>query len=455
MASLEEEVERRSDENRGAVEFLKRMSLFRKRKIFVNLVCTASRISTLYLLFLLPTLVGCGAVPKATQNSLANVDRTAEIQEAVDQGGTVTFPAGTYFFTRTIVPRKSNTVIQGVGPQTVFVFTPSLPLINCVNDRAFTTPCDVQRRIQGNSVVWTPRRQIAAPISLGDKSFATLEDVSDISAGDWLIIEERDPNISDIVVVDWVQVASASGRVIGTGAPFRTAFPDARPWDPVFSGLGFLKIPELVSGIQFRDFTLIVPDVGEDIAGISVFAAVDTLIENVFVRDENGQPLYSYMSKGLTIRNSAGSCGQTLNEFGATVDFAISDSTLSCDRGAGFGLDQGSGFFEISGNTVPTSEDTGIYLLHGVHDGSISRNSIAFVHNDAPGYNSIGILSRGSARTTITGNYLFGGAGLGSVGISIGDDDFLAVPIPSQGNTVMPNSFGAGWNTDYDPNNRP
>lgn len=64
---------------------------------------------------------------------------TSEIQKAVDAGGTIIFPPGTYEITQTIVLRKSNTVIQGSGPGTIFVFKPGLPQVQCANDRAFTT----------------------------------------------------------------------------------------------------------------------------------------------------------------------------------------------------------------------------------------------------------------------------------------------------------------------------
>jgi hypothetical protein len=47
----------------------------------------------------------------------------------MDESGTVFFPPGTYDLTQTIGLRKSNTIVQGSGPGTVFVFKPSLPQI--------------------------------------------------------------------------------------------------------------------------------------------------------------------------------------------------------------------------------------------------------------------------------------------------------------------------------------
>ena len=62
---------------------------------------------------LMIALAGCGGMHPAID--LGVTDQTAMIQQQVDQGGTVTFPAGTYVFSKTIVPRKSNTIIQGIG----------------------------------------------------------------------------------------------------------------------------------------------------------------------------------------------------------------------------------------------------------------------------------------------------------------------------------------------------
>src|SRR5438034_1330211 len=133
-------------------------------------------------------------------------DSTVDVQSAVDAGGYVTFPAGIYSLTKTIVVSKSNTVIQGVGPDTVFVFEPTLPQSHCINDRAFTTPCDIVR---------TTRREIIGPIAVGAESFVAADDVSDLNSGDWLIIEEIDRNVGDVVVVDWAQVRSVIGNRIG------------------------------------------------------------------------------------------------------------------------------------------------------------------------------------------------------------------------------------------------
>ncbi len=376
-------------------------------------------------------------------------DSTADVQSAVDAGGYVTFPAGIYLLTKTIVVSKNNTIIQGVGPETVFVFQPTLPQIHCANDRVFTTPCDV---------LTTVRRHILGPIAVGAESFVAAGDVSDVNPGDWLIIEEIDRKAGDVVNIDWAQVESVAGNSVGVQAPFRTAFPNVREWDPEFSGLGFYKIPQLLEGLQLRNLKIVVPDSGQNAAGISVFAALHTLIDNVTVQNSHGQPLYSYISKDLTILNSNGAGEQVLNEFAATVDLRLDNNSFSCDRGAGLGLDFGTAFFQVTRNLVPSSLNSGMYLLFGVHDGSITDNSISFVRiSEATGNQdfAVGLLARGTQRVQIIDNYLAGGAGATSIGISIGPAYGLDSPIPSLGNTVFPNLFGSQWGTDYDPSNAP
>jgi hypothetical protein len=394
--------------------------------------------STILFILVLP-LAGCASVVR---------DDTMAVQKAVDAAGTVTFPAGTYLLTRTIVVRNSNTVIQGTGPETVFIFLPNTPRVHCGNDRAFTTPCDV---------LLTPRRQIVAPISIGDNFFTAAADASDLSFGDWLLIEEMDKKAGDIIAVDWMQVASASGNVVTTQNAFRVAFPDARAWDPANSGLGFYKFPNKTENVQFRNFSIIVPDSGQISPGISVFAARHTLIENVTVHDPHGQPLYSYISKDLTIQNSFGYGEQILNEFGATVDLTLTGNTFSSVTDAALGVDFGSGFFRVTGNSLPSSANIGAYFYDGVHDGEADNNNLLFVNNTSESNfgNSVGILARGTHHVNIINNFLAGGAGTASVGLTIGPEYSADVTIPSFANIITPNRFGPNWGVDYDPSNVP
>jgi hypothetical protein len=373
---------------------------------------------------------------------------TAEIQKAIDAGGTISIPAGTYLLTQTLVVTKSHTIIQGSGPDTVFVFKPTLPQVHCVNDRAFTTAC---------GIVDTPHRRIAAPIAVGDTSFTADGDVSDLQRGDWLVVADFDGVPGEVVVIDWVQVEATEGNDVIIQTPFRTAFFDLRPWDPVRSGLGFRKVPDLIEGTQFRDFSLVVPDSGQDAPGISVFAAKDTVVENISVQDADGQALYSYLSKGLTITECQSTTGSVLSELGATVDLKLNANTFGSDSGVALGLDFGTAFFQMTGNNIDSSVDIGMYLLDGIHDGTVTNNSIAFVSSSGAynAGNAVGILIRGTQRVNVTDNFLAGGSGPASIGLSIGTAYSLDVPMLSSGNTVEPNRFGLQWGVDYDPSNAP
>src|ERR1700730_7286242 len=101
-------------------------------------------------------------------------DDTEAGQNAVTLGGVIKFEARTYRLSRTIVIRKSGTVIQGTGAGTVFRYRSSAIREHCANERVFTTPCGIND---------APPRRIADPIALGDRSFSAVGDVSDLQPG--------------------------------------------------------------------------------------------------------------------------------------------------------------------------------------------------------------------------------------------------------------------------------
>jgi hypothetical protein len=390
-------------------------------------------------------LLGCGN--SVSKKPAAPQDDTAYVQRLVDAGAIV--PPGTYILRRTIVLKHPYTAVQGVGPRTVFIFKPSLPLEECWNDRAFTTSCD--SFFNPITKAYVDRRRIAAPISKGDTSFQTVDDSSDLQTGDWLVITERDATIRDVVITDWVQVASAVGHTIRVTRPFRLAFPNIHKWDPVRSGLGFFKVVSSVHNVQFRNFTLKVPNSGEDMAGISVYTAQHVIVENLNVQDDNGQALYTFQSQDVIFRNCSAYSGTVLSEFASTTDLVVTGNTFSSKESVGFGLDLGTGFFDVRNNKVTGSLNVGLYLLYGVHDGNLQGNSISTVPLQQ---SSIGILVRGAQNVNITNNYLAGGQGPQSTGLSIGPAFQIEISIPSFGNVVSPNTFGT-WAMDYDPTNLP
>jgi len=374
-------------------------------------------------------------------------DDTAAVQRAVDHGGVVRFDARTYYLSRTIVIRHSNTVIQGAGPQTIFRYQASVIRQHCANDRVFTTTCEVEDK---------PPRRIANAISIGDRSFVATADVSDLLPGDWLLITDIDSVIGDRVVADWIQVDSALDHVVHVRTPFRTAFTNVRAWNPGHSGLGFQRIVPLVENTEFRNFTISVPDAGPHAAavGISVFVALHTTIDHVVSDSFNAQPLYSYLSKDLSITNSEGRGDGILSEFAATVDLTVQGSRFSEANAAALGLDLGTAFFDVSDNDIEKSRNVGAYLLYGVHDGKFHGNQIAFVGTSTSDYNAHGILAWGNQNIVISTNYLAGGAGPKSTGMSV-RSSAGEIEIPSVNVKLLGNTFGSGWALDYEAGTQP
>ncbi|MCU1307406.1 MAG: hypothetical protein JWN45_2101 [Acidobacteriaceae bacterium] len=392
-------------------------------------------------------VAGCGQMLSKVRSSDGTQDDTALVQSMVDAN--LSIPAGKYILRRSILVKQSNTVVRGAGPNTIFVFEPNLPQVQCWNDRAFTTPCDTV--FIPNTDKHVSRRRIAGSIAIGDSTFRTADDDSDLVPGDWLIITENDSRVGDVVIVDWAHVTSTGNHTVTVEKPFRTAFPNVHEWEPVRSGLGFFKVLNFIENLQFRDFAIEVPDSGVGAPALSIFAAKHVLVQDVTVTDANGQGLYSYLSHEVTVRNCFSDSGKILSEFAATTDLTLSGNAFASQGDAGLGLDLGTAFFDVSDNGILHSFNSGIYLLYGVHDGTVIRNSVSFV--DSSG-NAIGILARGTQDTAITNNTLFGGQGSKSLGISIGAAGSLAVPLRSSGNVISPNVFGV-WSKDYDPDNTP
>jgi len=264
-------------------------------------------------------------------------------------------------------------------------------------------------------------RAIAASISAGDTSFLARSagDVADLQPGDWLLINEYDSVVGDRVAVDWMQVESVSGLEVRVAQPFRMPFSAALPFVAKKSGLGFEPIP-VIENIELRNFKVLVDNVPSASAvGIAVFGALNSTVDGVTVENHNGQPLYCYLSKGVTITNSAGIGGAVLSEFASSVDVTISSNHFSSTAGPGMGLDLGLGFFTVSGNSVDQSANAGAYLLYAVHDGSITNNHVAQVGTTVQGRSAVGLIIWGSRNVAVSDNYLAGGTGPESIGVSI------------------------------------
>ena len=180
------------------------------------------------------------------------------------------------------------------------------------------------------------------------------------------------------------------------------------------------------------------PVAGTGAVAISLFGALNAIVENVTVNDPAAAPLYCYLSKGVTFTNNQATGGTILSEFAASVDVVISNNRFTSDT-VGFGLDLGLGFFQVTDNQVEKSGNIGAYALYGVHDGTMSGNSIAYVDSSTAGFNTIGILLQGAQNIHVTGNYLTGGQGSASVGI-LTEAHMGEILEPDTGNTVAGNT---------------
>lgn len=357
-------------------------------------------------------------------------------------------PAGNYVLRHTILV---NNNVRGVGPGTHFLFQPSPPFLECQNDRAFTTSCDTL--YDRSTQAFKPRNRIAAPIAIGDTSFQAADPDTGLAPGDWVIVTEKDNAVKDVVAIDWAQVASVNAVTVHVVSPFRTAFSVKRAWDPLYGGLGFHKAVHTGRNISLSNFSLQVSylDPGNGMAAISIYTAQHISVDQVQVTNPFGQALYTYQSQDVQFTNCYGDSGTILSEFAATVDLQISNCRFRSSGDAALGFDLGTGFFSVSQSSA-TAFGIGLYLLYGVHDGSVESVHLPYVNASG---NAVGILARGTQNVTITGNQLDGGDGASSIGLSIGAAWNLEVPIPSSGNVIAPDSFGPHWINDYDPSNQP
>jgi hypothetical protein len=360
-------------------------------------------------------LAGCGGgggastpAPTPPPPVAQTQDDTSAVQAAVDAGGVVNL-SGTYLLTQSIVVTKSGTVIQGGG---TFTYKPGTKPTGCSNDAAFTTPC----------IDSMPRQQITANIAIGSNTLTAAGDLAALVPGVWLVISERDNLHGDIVAFDWAQVRSVASQTVTVSAPFRTAFSAAQPFDPNVSGLGFIVLPNPVSDIEYRNITINAPNA----VAIQIDGSINVTVENVTTTAGDG--LYSFQAKGLTVSN-ANVSATVMNEFAATVDLQLLDSTFASSGGAAIGLDLGTGFFTINEDTVTESVNVSTYFFVGVHDGVMENTTVAPASANPAGYAVLSLLGDGAYNCTVTNNSL-------PDPVIMQPDENEAVPVPATNDTV-------------------
>jgi hypothetical protein len=118
-----------------------------------------------------------------------------------------------------------------------------------------------------------------------------------------------------------------------------------------------------------------------------------------------------------------------MNEFAATVDLQLLDSTFASSGGAAIGLDLGTGFFTINEDTVTESVNVSTYFFVGVHDGVMENTTVAPASANPAGYAVLSLLGDGAYNCTVTNNTL-------PDPVIIQPDENEAVPVLATNDTV-------------------
>jgi hypothetical protein len=373
------------------------------------------------------------------------------VYEGTATGGECTISDGVTFMVSSMIApfgAGHNPIQKGtIGGQGRIIFAPQGRITGAVNDRLFYLSSQETRPMQ-----------IAGAIAKGATSFRAEDptEAATLSAGDWILVTERDSVVKDHVYADWMAVSSVNGAVINTAQPFRIAFPNARPWagPPSFWGLSFRKVGPVTSNITIRGMTIIVPRItGGKVTAIATRDSRGTVISNVSCQDGSGNCFAGYMDQGLVFQDN--NIGETIySEFAAEVDAFISGNHVNQPgsdmslpgppTSGGLGIDFGTGFSKIDRNVIGPSRQVCLLVSPGIHDTVVSGNTCGPV-TFGSGANCI--FARGAYRLTISENTCQGGSG-SSTGIAVGDGVGLEAPIYNDGNRVFNNKV-QGFSTGY------
>ncbi len=379
-------------------------------------------------------------------------DDYASIQRALDTagkagGGVVMLPLRTCKTSKTLHFNYSNITFSGDGK---IDFVPVPPFELYLNDRAVQV---------NDSNLYDTNLPILGSIKVGDTSFTAQNtaDVAGLKNRDWVVVNEIDQGAgSNIVAIEWAQVASVCGTIVTVREPFRVEFPNARPFlGPRASGLGFFKVERLIENSVVSNIHVQVPQTSEPVPGIAVGVARNTLINNVTVDVASGNGFFAYRSSGLRIVSSHQVHARTqATEMAAVTDLILSGNVFDNGQApppdtSSLTLDFGTGFFKVIGNRLINCGNICMQVTGGVHDGEISANHIAYV-SDAGLRNTFGIVALGIHSVEITGNTFVGGAGLLSTAIGIGRTTGYTSNITACGNQFGPNSI-SGFVIHYSP----
>jgi hypothetical protein len=372
------------------------------------------------------------------------------VQNAISSGVHVRVTAGTYTATHTVLIDRSHSLVE-FDPGVVWNFEPK-GLISRANnnDRAF---------LLHNDEGFSEPHLIAGEIPIGSGSFisANRNDTSNLADGDWLLVQETDPGLGEIIAIDWVQVESVSSGargdhcIIRVQRPFRTAFLNNHT-PPTLS---FRKISNYVHDVSLKCNGAVIQSsqTKTGTPGIAVGVVRGALVDGCVVSMANGQALYSYRGAAVVFRNNRViRSGSATSEFAATVDLSLdgnsfgnegpaNDNALKNDSSA-LSIDFGSAFFNVIGNRFISGSDIMMEILYGVHDGVISGNVWSWTGTSGLSVGQ-GVSAIGSQRILFAGNVLDGGsAGVGNTGIAFASfhmDGLGSQPIASEGNLISNN----------------
>jgi hypothetical protein len=364
-------------------------------------------------------------------------DDTADLQAALDKGGTIQLEGRVYHTTQALKATVSKTRLVGTTG-TVLDFSPQGTERQwCLNDRAIAIQCQA---------VYTGQLPIAHDIALGATSFTALNlaDVANLNPGDWVIITLSDTGVPDAgthlgypTSVDWVQVESVVGTTVNTVKPFRLAFTNSLPFSVNNSGLGFMKAMPLAD-VSIEHLAITVEASAIPAVGVYVWGSRNTTLDDVTITSDWDQ-VYTELSQGLSILNSHIIGTTVLNELAESVDITISGCTFNNPASVPIALDLGTGFFTVDGNTIEASGHVAIYAFYHVHDGAITNNTIKPI-TDLKNAGTVGIMLYGSPDITITGNTITGGAHA-VVGIQVSNNPNSVLPELDTGDVVSGNTI--------------
>lgn len=340
----------------------------------------------------------------------------AAIAAAKARGGGVISSGGGYIFktTQKLLIDSSNITMDLGGSEILFQ-----PTDTVTHDRAIVVHANDTGGFSG-------LRVITGAIAAGATSFvaAAAGSVSDLVAGDWLFIQETDAGVGgEIVICDWVQVASVAGTTVNTYTKFRTAFPGTH------STVNFRRIVNVVQNTTIRNLRIRTTDTVNALLGVSVGIARNTLIDHITSKPAKGNAIFSYRSAGLKVRGCfiERDMGQA-NEFAATVDLQLQGNTFGTvditPDTAALTLDFGTAFFNVIGNDLSTAANIGLQVLYGCHDGAITSNTISMIVGTGSGVSCLGM-----QRVTLSHNIVTGpgsGTGIGLADATAPNPDIIS-----------------------------